>query len=287
MSRQSGLVQVFAGAVLISFAAVFVKLVHVGPVAAGFYRMTVGATGLAVLVAWQRLPLRVGRRAMGYAVAGGFLFAADLLFWHQSIFDVGPGLSTILANFQVFLLAAYGMVVLKERMGWRLAVAVPLALVGLFLLVGADWGNLPGDYRRGVLLGLGTAVAYGSYLLVLRASQARAERLNPVVNLMIICVVAAAVLAVWAAAAHQSLVIPDAGSLGLLVAYGITAQVLGWLLISHGLPRTPASRAGLVLLCQPGLTFVWDVLFFARPTGARDVIGVVLALGAIYMGTRR
>jgi hypothetical protein len=85
----------------------------------------------------------------------------------------------------------------------------------------------------------------------------------------------------------ESLAIPDGATAALLLAYGLTAQVAGWLLISHGLPHVEASRAGLVLLHQPSLAFGWDILFFARPTGGMDVVGAVLALGATIWDGRR
>jgi drug/metabolite transporter (DMT)-like permease len=39
------------------------------------------------------------------ALAAGVLFAADLVFWHHAIQDVGAGLATVLANLQVVLVA--------------------------------------------------------------------------------------------------------------------------------------------------------------------------------------
>lgn len=279
--------QVAAGAVLLSFAPVFVKLARVGPTAAGFYRMLVGGIVLLALGAARRERLWVGGRAFAFAAAAGLAFTFDLIFWHRSIHLVGPGLATILANFQVFMLAAFGILILKERPSWRLLVGIPLALAGLFLLVGVDWTALPAGYRWGVVLGLLTAVSYGSYLLALRASQARAGRLEPIPNLMTICFVATALLAVSIGVEGATLAIPDANTGLLLVGYGVTAQVVAWLLISHGLPHVEAGRAGLVLLLQPSLAFVWDVLLFHRPTRASDVAGALLALGAIYLGTRK
>ncbi|MCX6832762.1 MAG: hypothetical protein NT028_11655 [candidate division Zixibacteria bacterium] len=46
-----------------------------------------------------------------------------------------------------------------------------------------------------------------------------------------------------------------------------------------------ASRVGLILLLQPTLAFVWDVLFFKRPTTELEGVGAVIALAAIYLGT--
>jgi drug/metabolite transporter (DMT)-like permease len=40
----------------------------------------------------------------------------------------------------------------------------------------------------------------------------------------------------------------------------------------------------LILLLQPSLAFVWDVVLFDRPTQATEVLGAVLALVAIYLG---
>jgi drug/metabolite transporter (DMT)-like permease len=283
----AGLVQVAAGAVMISFAAVWVRLADVGPTAAGVYRMLVGGLVLLPLALVRRERLWAGWSAAGYVGAAGVCFTLDLVFWHKSILLVGPGLATILANFQVFLLATFGFIVLRERLHWRFALAVPAALLGLFLLVGVNWRTLPGDYRAGVVFGLLTALSYGTYLLVLRASQARPSRLEPLPNLMAICWITTLMLVATAAAEGESLRIPSPATGGILLLYGVTAQVLGWLLISHGIAHVEAGRAGLMLLLQPSLAFVWDVLFFHRPTAALDVAGALLALGAIYLGTAR
>ena len=57
-----------------------------------------------------------------------------------------------------------------------------------------------------------------------------------------------------------------------------------WVLISSGLPGLAASRAGLLLLLQPTLAFVWDLVLFARPTSPIELLGAVMTLVAIYLG---
>jgi len=83
----------------------------------------------------------------------------------------------------------------------------------------------------------------------------------------------------------ESFAIPDAQSWFSLVGLGIMGQVLGWVLISKGLPDLNASVVGLVLLVQPSLAFVWDILFFGRPTTSIEIVGALIALGAIYLGS--
>ena len=100
------IVLVTAGAVMISFAAVFVRLADVAPTTSAFYRMLFGAIALLALIGVQpHLHRGFARGWAGSALIAAF-FTADMWFWHRSILFIGPGLSTLLANFQVFVLAA-------------------------------------------------------------------------------------------------------------------------------------------------------------------------------------
>jgi drug/metabolite transporter (DMT)-like permease len=211
----------------------------------------------------------------------------DLTFWHQSIHYVGPGLATILANFQVFFMAAVGVLFLRERLSWRLVVGIPAAFAGLYLVVGVEWGRLAASYKWGVLLGLVTALCYTAFLLTLRRLRRlpAAARPTPVATITVVSFVSAACLAALVALRGEGFGIPDGGTGGILVAYGLVGQVLGWVLISSGIPGLEASRLGLVLLLQPSLAFVWDMLFFGRATTLLDGVGVAVALAAIYLGT--
>ncbi len=279
--------EMIAGVTMISFSAVWVKLVHVGPTTIGFYRMLFGAAGLALIVFYRRERLFYGWRPLALGVLLGLLFAGDLTVWHRSILAVGPGLATILGNFQVFILAGFGIVVLRERPGWKTLLAIPLAMLGLFLIVGLKWGEVGATYRLGVLLGLGTACFYGAYVLVLKRLVSQPDAPPPLLNVTLSTVVTALALALIAGVQGETFVIPDRQSLAILVVYGLCGQVFGWVLIARSLPTIPASRVGLILLLQPALAFVWDVLFFRRPTTAPEAIGAIVALTAIYLGTPR
>jgi drug/metabolite transporter (DMT)-like permease len=284
---QIGTAQMLTGTIVISFSAVFVKLSHVGPTTSAFYRVFFGALFLLIVSLVKRQPLWRGATPFWLALAAGVFFSGDLVAWHKSILYVGPGLSTILANFQVFFLAAVGVIVFKERITWRLAISIPLAVVGLFLLVGVDWGNLDARYKTGVWLGLLCAVLYTFFLLVLRKSQMRTVRLRPAANLAIISAVTAAMLGPASYLQGEGFRIPDAQTAGSLVALGVLCQGVGWIVISRAVTKIEASRIGLLLLLQPMLTFVWDILLFDRPTTPVEIFGALLALVAIYFGSSR
>ena len=115
-----------------------------------------------------------------WALVAGVFFAGDFVFWHRAIVFVGPGLATMLGNFQVILLAVVSTLFFKERMAPRLAIAIPMALAGLYLMVGVGWAGFSADYRLGVVFGLLTALFYALYLLSLKYSL-RQERSDSLV----------------------------------------------------------------------------------------------------------
>jgi hypothetical protein len=76
------------------------------------------------------------------------LFALDLTFWHRSIHFIGPGLSTLISNFQVFFLALFGVIILKEKSGWKLFVSIRQRS-GLYLIVAPNWKSSDRDTGPG------------------------------------------------------------------------------------------------------------------------------------------
>lgn len=270
---------------LISFSAVFVALIDMGSTAIGFYRVFIGGVILVALLVLRRRPL-IGRGGFWLIVAGSVCYMGDLWVWHQSIRWIGPGLATLLAAFQVFVLTTVGVVFFGERAGWRLWVAIPLAMLGLGLLVGVDWSVLAPERRAGVWLGLATAVFYSGYLLSLRQVRFRARGRGPTADLALISLGSALLLGMASFPAGESLAIASPQDGLLLCCYAIGSQVIGWILITGSLPHVPASRAGLLLLLQPTLSFLWDILFFARGIAIHEAIGVLLALFAIWLGSQ-
>ena len=279
--------RLFAGAALISLSPVWVKLVDVSPTTSGFYRVFFGGIAISLYLLLSRKQLQFSKRVWQILVLAAVFFALDLWFWHRSIIFIGPGLSTLLANFQVFILMLAGVLVLRQRPSALQIVAVPLALFGLAMIVGFDWQDLPRDYRMGVIYGLLTALVYASYLLTMRFVRKDVASGMPTREIAVVSVAAAIMLGISAVAEGQSLVIPSISDAGWLLAYGVLSHSLGYILIVSSLPQVSTTEAGLALLLQPTLSFVWDVLFFARPMTPAELSGAAIALIAIYLGSRQ
>lgn len=285
LSSDNAMLRTTLGAMMISFSAVWVKLSHVSPVVSAFYRVFFGGLFLLVILLLRKEKRWRGWTCMGLSLSAALFFSLDLYAWHSCIGYVGPGLATILGNFEVFLVPLVGMVLFGERMNMRFFISVPLAVAGLFLIVGVRWEQLTPDYRLGIYYGLATAVFYTGFLIVLRKLQSHASKPSAVLSLMVVSVATALYLTGEIIRTGESFAIPDLQSGISLVALGLLSQTIGWLFITHALPRIPAAIAGLILLLQPSLAFLWDVIFFGRQTSTLAWVGVVLALSAIYVGT--
>jgi len=279
--------RLFLGAVLISLSPVWVKLVSISPTTSGFYRVAIGSVTVAILMVFARQKLRLSKRAWMLVGLAGAFFSLDLFFWHRSIIYVGPGLSTLLANFQVFIMMSAGVVLLRQKPSATQLLAVPLALLGLVMIVGLDWQSLPGDYRLGVIFGLLTAIMYAGYLLSLRAARVNSESRLPLSEVAVVSIVCTLLLVLIAQVEGVSLAVPDSADIKWLLCYGILSHSFGALLLASSLPHVSTTEAGLALLLQPTLSFVWDVLFFGRPMQPVEIAGAAIALIAIYLGSRR
>ncbi len=286
-SDRTALVMLATGAALISTTGILVRYADVPATVSGFWRMAFGGTVLTVALLALRQWQRSSARDWLWMIVPSVAFALDLFFWHRSIFSIGPGLATLLTNFQVFFMAIAGVLFYRERLGPRFVAGLLLAFAGTWLLVGMDWAAFDTNYRIGVLLGLLTGVCYAIYLLSFRHAQRAYTALPSAQLLAMSSLLCAVVLAMFVVAENVSFAIPDGKSLAALVTLGVVGQCLGWVLIARAMPRLPASTVGLLLLLQPALAFVLDVILFDRATSGVEWIGVALALVGIFIGTVR
>jgi drug/metabolite transporter (DMT)-like permease len=282
----------FFGALCISFAPVFVKMLgmgKVGPTAIGFWRTLFGS---AVLFGWcliARRPLLLSRSATRFAVLAGFFFFLDLAFWHRSILYTGVGMATILGNTQVFATSVFAWVIFKERLSARFMMAAVAGVVGVMLLVGLWSADVvfSGTYLAGVGFGLSTGIWYASFILTLKAAGQSDQPPDPVSFMAWNSLATAVFLGVSSVIESDPAMPPDLESFGILIALGVVAQAVGWRVISGALPRIKASSASLILLLQPTLATVWGFWFFSESFSLSQGIGAVITLAAIYFGSLR
>ena len=273
-----------AGALTIAFSAILVRLAEVSPETAAFFRCLYALPALAVLAWLERRRLGPQPARRGIVWAAGLLFAADLVFWHHAIADVGAGLATVLGNLQVVLVAFVAWAVLGERPEARVVAAVPVVLIGVVLISGVlETGAYGDDPARGVLFGMLTSLAYAGFILLLRSANAG----RPAAPLF----EATAVSALGCLGAGIALgtidLLPSWEAQGWLVLLALSSQVLGWMLISISLPRLPAAVTSVLLLAQPVASVLLAAAILGEDPSALQIAGVSVVLGGIGVATIR
>ncbi len=272
------------GAIIISFSSVMVKLADAPPDVTGFYRLFVGGLGMAVILWRLGMLKRLTGHVWQWSLLSAAFFTADFFFWHRSIGLVGVGLSTMLANFQVIILAMVSILFLKEKVTRTFLIAIPTALLGLYLMVGVSWDSFTPAYQLGVGFGLLTALAYALYLLSLKFSLSKVNA-DPLAMACAVALLTGFNLGIIALIQGESFVITGTRSITALATLALVCHAGGWYLITRGIQQVRTSLVGLILLLQPTLSYVWDILFFDKPASPVELTGVGLALIAIYLGS--
>ncbi|MBD3402849.1 EamA family transporter [candidate division GN15 bacterium] len=279
------------GAVMISFAPIFVKLVGqeaLGPTAIAFWRNLFGGITLMLLTLVSGRSLILPKTLWRFALLAGFVFFLDLFVWHKSIIYTGAGMATILGNTQVFATSVLGVVLFREKLTLRFIIAAFSAMGGVVLLVGVGGEvEFSTTYLKGVGFGLLTGVAYASYLITLKTASRQPDRLDPVVFMTWTSFFSAFFLGITGLLEPDPFIPPTLGDFGIVLALGVTVQALAWIVIMRSLALLEASRTGLVLLLQPTLATVWGMLFFAEEMGPTQLVGAAITLAAIYVGSLR
>jgi drug/metabolite transporter (DMT)-like permease len=277
-----------AGALTIAFSAILVKLADVEPSTAAIFRCAY-ALPLLGWLAWREDRLYGGRpwSERRLAVPAGIFFAADLIFWHHAIQDVGAGLATVLGNLQVVIVPFAAWAVLGERVSRRILAVLPLVCTGIVLISGVLETGAYGDHPlRGAVFGILTGITYGGFILVLRQGSFDLRRAaGPLFDSTVVATVAAILAGL---AVGEADLAPTWPAHGWLVLLALSSQVLGWMLINLSLPRLPAALTSVILTVQPVGAIVLGVILLGEHPSLLQLAGGALVLcGLVGMALRR
>ena len=261
-----------------------VRLSETAPETSAFFRVAWAVPVLVVLAWVERSRLGPRERASRLTFVAGAIFAANILLYHHTIDLVGAGLATVLGNLQVVVVAYVAWAVLSERPERRVLVAVPIVLLGVVLISGVlEDGAYGDDPGRGVVFGILTSIAYAAFILLMR--QANVGPRRPALPLLEATTVAALCLLAYGLVSGELDLTPGWEATGWLVLLALSAQVLGWLLISVSLPALPAALGSVLLLVQPVGAVILGVVLLSEEPSAVQVGGTIVVLAGVLVAT--
>jgi len=282
-SSRTALIALFAGAAGIAFAPILFRFSSVGPVTTAFYRLVLALPLLwfwmhREAVAQPHSPRPATRRDYAELVLAGLFFAGDLAVWHWSLRLTSVADGTLLPNCAPVFVTLGAWLLFGERITRRFVAGMVLAMAGAALVVGASWGK--GTHLVGNLLGLVTAVLYGSYMLSLKRLRATFSTATIMSWSGLFSAIALLIIAL---ASGESLAVPTLSAWGVLAALAWISHAGGQSLIAYAFAHLPASFSSVGLLLQPVLAAGLAWVLLAEPIGWSQALGGAVVLGGIVL----
>ncbi len=255
----------------------------VGPVSAGFWRVTLALPFLWAIAYLLKQPVVLPRRAATIAIAGAAaFFAADLAAWHAGILLTKLGNATLFGNISSFIFAAWGLWLARRWPSGVQALALALAAAGCAALM---WGSaeLSAAHLRGDLLSALAGLLYTGYLILVERTRGAVE---PMPLLFIASLFASAFLLPGALMSGETVIPADWSG---LFALALCSQVAGQGLLVYALGHVPPLVVGIAMLTQPALSALLGYIYYGEAFTGLDWTGaaaIVLALILVRLRQR-
>ena len=270
-----------ASGILWSLGGVFIKSLPVGALGITLHRSLFAGLCLLPLMWGRPLP-----KLRDTAVA--VLIYTGLLGLYVS---ATQGTSAANAIFLQYTAPVYALLLGPRLFGDKLKKgdlwAVAIAMVGMAVLF---FGNFRGGEEAALLMGVGSGVMFGLFMLWLRKMRGEDPVAVTATNNLGVALVAAVATAIFAPA--DLLLIPRGLQGGpewqpalLLALMGCVQIAAPYVLFSYGLQRVTAAEAGLLALVEPLLNPIWVAIGVREVPSWPTIVGgglIVLALAARY-----
>ncbi len=283
-SSRSASIGLTIGCIIFGLGSLIVAHVDLGGWAMSFWRLAISGVVFALLakLTGQRMPR--ARRAIMFGLLSGVFLGIDLALWHESIYAVGPGISTLLNSLQIFFLAAIGFLYFSERQSIVQLLSLCLAMLGVALIgspefaqnTQATWG-----FVAGILSG---AMLAASMTFIRKTHEVEP---TPIFALMLLISIGGVLsMLVPMFVFDRGHILPSTWSeWGWVLVYGAVMQCLAWGLIAYSIPKLSLALTGLLLLTEPIAALLIDYSWLGKPINSLQWSGALLTMFAIYLGS--
>jgi drug/metabolite transporter (DMT)-like permease len=247
----------------------------------GFHRIWVGALGVAlVALAVGRFP---DRRAFRLSLAGGLLFAADIVLFFSAIKLTTVANATIVGALQPMILLYVGARQFGERITGGLVVLTAIAVGGAALVAVGSADATGGWSPLGDLLAVAALATWAGYFA---ASKQARRSLGTLEYLTAFLVIAAVCVAPVAVAFGGGLAV-DGETWAVILVLALGSGAVGHFLMNWSHGHIPLYLASLLTLSLPAVSAVSAALFLGEPLIGLQVMGIAVVVGALAVVVHR
>ena len=270
------------GAIAIAFSPIFVRFSDVDPIMTAFYRIFISLPFFLFFSSFniiEKVKFPEFNNSYVIFLVSGIFFALDLICWHWSIKLTTVSKATFLSNLAPIVVIIFSLIFLKERFSKFFYLAALLSMVGMLMLLGESFKFNKSQFI-GDLLGVLTAVWYGSYIVTI--SQLR-KKYNSTSIMFLSGIVTAIILLIVSILFEQSLIPQSLFTISIIFLLGFICQFMGQSFITYSLAYLSASLSSLCLLIQPIAATVLAYFFFQEKLTTIQFFGSALILIGIYI----
>jgi drug/metabolite transporter (DMT)-like permease len=280
----------FLGLVSISVSAILIRWASdAAPGEALAVWRTIFAAGIlapfALVRSRKEMRTFSGREWILTIVAGIFL-GLHFEFWIGSLYHTTVASASVLVSLSPIFLAVIGFLLLKERPGKAVVIAIIVATGGTILL---GWADMQRELATGPNPVLGNSMALFAallvsvYLLIGRVVRQRRSWLAYVAPLY----AATAVTTITVALLRGTTLLGyDWEIYGLCLAMAIIPQLMGHGILNYAIRFFPAATIGLASLFEPVGASLLAYLLFAEVPTALGVVAMLIILVAVSLAMR-
>jgi len=267
----------FIGSCALAFGPWLVRLSGVGPVATGFWRLSLALPFLFAIAAKTGQPVHWPGRRLAWLVGfAAFFFAADLAVWHVGIHMTKLGNATLFGNSSSLIFAVWGLWLAGRRPSATQAAALSLAVIGAALLMGSS-AELSARNLRGDLLTLVAGLLYTGYLITVQRVR---QSLQPLPMLFLSSAFGAAMILPVSLGLGERIIPAD---WTFVVILALSSQVIGQGLLVYGLGSVSPLVVGLTLLTQPAISAFVGWMAYGETLSPVDLIGALAIAAALVL----
>lgn len=271
------LIALIAGNVALAFGPWFVRLADVGPLAAGFWRLSLAAPLLVALsFVGTRQPFRAASVLWLTLLVSGIAFAADLGSWHLGITRTTLANATLFGNSATLMFPIYGFLVARAWPTRTQGAALGLAAIGAALLLGRSY-ELSSRHLAGDLLCLLAGTLYTVYFILM----ARARTALAPIPALTLSTLAGMLPLLLAAMLMGETIWPQ--NWGILIGLALASQVVGQGLMIYALGHLSPLVVGIALLSQPIVAGAIGWIAYDERLGTLDFVGALLVAVALVL----
>jgi tRNA threonylcarbamoyl adenosine modification protein (Sua5/YciO/YrdC/YwlC family) len=271
------------GVFALGFSPLFVLWANAPGVVTAFYRELIAAIVMFIpMLLLTKTALPLSPKHVWYAIIAGVAFAADIALWNCSVFLTSAANATLFNNTSVLWVGLAALLIFKEKLGQLFWIGLFIALIGIIIIVGADFLTHP-RLGAGDFMAMIAAIGYAAFFI---ATQYSRQQLGVISSFWFSAAAGALFLLPICLLSGKALIGYSSVTYWNFLGIALITQVGGYLAINYALGYLPASIVSVTVLSQPIVAAILAKLLLNQPIEPNQIIGGLFVLSGIIIVNR-